>query len=162
MKNKLYIMCGCPGAGKTFYAKQHFPNAIYISRDEIRFAMVPETDQYFARENEVFNVFTAKINDALRGSLDVVADATHLTKKSRYKLLSHLRIDKNHTDIIFIVMETPLNICLEQNEKRRGTRSYVPQSTLRRMFYSFEAPNFNEYYGLIDKIYGVKMKGDNA
>ena len=97
MNNKLYIMSGCPGSGKTTYAKKHFPNAKYVSRDEIRFSMVSENEAYFGKEEEVFNKFIEEINTGLRDSLDVVADATHLNVYSRLKLLSNLDLDRNKT-----------------------------------------------------------------
>lgn len=42
MKNKLYIMCGCPGSGKTTYAKKYLinDNTVYVSRDDIRFSLL--------------------------------------------------------------------------------------------------------------------------
>ena len=94
MKNKLYIMCGIPGSGKSTYAKTYLTNTLYVSRDEIRFKLVKEDEDYFSKENEVFDTFIAKINEGLRQSLDVVADATHLNSKSRLKLLACLELDK--------------------------------------------------------------------
>ena len=155
MKNKLYIMCGCPGAGKSTYAKKSFPNTKYISRDEIRFNLVKENEPYFSREKEVFKTFVREINKALREQVDVIADATHLNKVSRFKLISNLNINKEKTEIIFIVMRTPLDVCIERNENRKGTRSYVPPEVIKSMFHSFKKPSLEECDGIIDKIFEV-------
>lgn len=151
MKNKLYIMVGCPGSGKSTYAKKNFPNALYVSRDEIRFSLVKKDEEYFSKETEVFNTFITKINEGLRQSLDVIADATHLNRASRSKLLTNLEIDKEKTEIIAVIMFTPLSICIERNENRKGTRSYVPKDVVEKMYYSFKTPSKYECYGLIDK-----------
>ena len=158
MKNKLYIMSGCPGSGKTTYAKKHFPSAKYISRDEIRFNKISEEEEYFSKEDEVFKEFVREINEGLRASLDVVADATHLNEKSRTKLLYNLSIDKRKTQIELICMQTPLKTCIERNENRKGTRSYVPKNILKRMYYSFKIPNSNE--DILDVIHIIQPYED--
>ena len=150
MKNKLYIMIGIPGSGKSTYAKKNFPNAIYVSRDEIRFKLVTENEEYFSREEEVFDEFINAINLGLAFGNDVVADATHLNPKSRLKLLSHLDLDKNRTEIIAVVMRIPLKTCLERNENRIGTRSYVPPQVIKRMSRSLREPTPEEFDTVID------------
>ena len=119
MKNKLYLMVGCPGSGKSTYAKRYLTNAVYISRDDIRFSLVKENEEYFSKEKEVFKVFVNKINNKLRDGCDVVADATHLNPSSRFKLLANLDLNKNKTEVIAIFIQTPLDVCLRQNENRK-------------------------------------------
>lgn len=155
MKNKLYLMVGCPGSGKSTYAKRYLTNAVYISRDDIRFSLVKENEEYFSKEKEVFKVFVNKINNKLRDGYDVVADATHLNPSSRFKLLANLDLNKNKTEVIAIFIQVPLDVCLKQNEKRKGTRSYVPKAVIKRMYYSLTAPNTEECYGLIDVIHTI-------
>ena len=156
--NKLYIMIGCPGSGKSTYAKNHIPNAKYVSRDEIRFRLVSEEEEYFSKEDEVFETFINEINEGLRESVDVIADATHLNTKSRMKLFSNLNIDKEKTEVHVIVMRTPLIECLRRNEKRKGTRSYVPIDVLKIMYNNFRKPNFNECNGIIDTIHTIEIE----
>lgn len=152
MKNTLYLMCGIPGSGKSTFAKTYFPNATYVSRDEVRYSMVTEDKEYFSKEDQVFSTFVNKINEGLGESVDVIADATHLNPQSRAKLFSKLKINKNYTQVVAVVMRTPLNVCLERNENRRGTRAYVPPSVIRRMYNSFRMPTTEEYHGIIDII----------
>ena len=159
MKNNLYIMCGCPGSGKSTFAKKYIPNSICVSRDDIRFSMVNENEEYFSREEEVFKEFVASINFGLKYDYNVVADATHLNSQSRAKLLNALNLDKEKTEVHVVVMNTPLIECLRRNEKRKGTRSYVPIDVIKSMYNKFRKPNFNENNGLIDVIHTIEMKG---
>lgn len=91
----------------------------------------------------------------MRRSVDVVADATHLNPKSRLKLLANLNINKEKTEVVAVVMKTPLKTCIERNENRKGTRSYVPKGVIKRMYFSFDPPTFEECYGMIDVIQEV-------
>lgn len=151
----LYIMAGIPGSGKSTWAKSHLSLCDkYISRDEIRFSMVKEDEEYFAKEDEVFKEFCNQITAGLKNGYNVFADATHINKKSRNKLISNV---SGYDRVFVIVMDYPLPIALEQNERRKGTRAYVPKSVIRRMYNQFEFPNYDEGFAKIYRVkYGVK------
>ena len=87
MKKHLYLMVGVPGSGESTYAKNILKDGdIYISRDEIRYSLLTEEDDYFAKENEVIKTFIDNIDKSLVNKEycgDVYADATHLSPKSR-------------------------------------------------------------------------------
>ena len=158
MRNKLYVMIGCPGSGKSTYAKKYLANndTVYVSRDEIRFALLQDGETYFAREKEVYREFIWKIYNAIQNEhKNVIADATHLNEKSRAKLFSALPIDFTKIDVIGIYMNTPLEICLEQNEIRKGTKAYVPRAQVRRMFFSIKKPTYDEYNGIFSGLFNV-------
>ena len=161
--NKLYIMVGIPGSGKSTFIKKFLPNVLHVSRDEIRFNLVKEDEEYFSKEDEVFQQFINDIQTGINNNIDVAADATHLNPKSRMKLLSALKIDKEKTQICVIYMKTLLARCLINNEKRKNTRAYVPPKIILDMYKSFKKPNFEECYGLIDIIHTIEInyKGDN-
>ena len=81
----LYILCGPSGCGKSTWANQfmndHNTDDIrYVSRDEIRFSLVGEDEDYFAHEKEVFRKFSGTIAQTLVDGFDVIADATHLNE----------------------------------------------------------------------------------
>lgn len=160
MSKTLYIMCGIPGSGKSWYAKNVLMNkhTVYISRDEIRFALVKEDEEYFAKEDQVFKSFVNQINYALgaEDNIDtVIADAAHLTWSSRRKLLNALRISKNKIHrgikVIPVWMNTPLLICKTRNGQREG-RACVPISAIHRMEQYKEHPITDpfEYDGILE------------
>lgn len=136
---RLYIMCGIPGSGKTYLANKYLKNndIRYVSRDEIRFSMVKEDEEYFSHEREVFKKFAGTIAQTLVDGFDVIADATHLNRISRDKLIR--AIDQYTTDytIEYVVADAPLDLCMKRNASREG-RARVPDVIMYRMAKSFE------------------------
>ena len=140
MKKHLYLMVGVPGSGKSTYVKNILKDGdIYISRDEIRYSLLTEEDDYFAKENEVIKTFIDNIDKSLVNEKycgDVYADATHLSPKSRAQVLNQL---KNKDKVSVIYLDIPLNIILERNAQRKG-RALVPENVVRRMYNSIILP----------------------
>ena len=64
---KVWLMCGIPGSGKSTWIKKRLMEngGIWISRDEVRFSMVKEDEDYFSKECEVFDKFISNICEAL-------------------------------------------------------------------------------------------------
>jgi predicted kinase len=148
---KLYLMMGTPGSGKSTWIKDHLlPCQAHVSRDKIRFALVDEGEEYFSRETEVFNSFVEQINTFLSNGCDVYADATHISRASRNKLLS--RINSHPEEVNLIWINGGLTTALLQNENRKDTRSYVPKSVIRRMHSQIEAPDFEEGFNIIYEV----------
>lgn len=150
-KSKIYLMCGIPGAGKSTYLKTRFTNIpCIISRDEIRFTLVREDEEYFSHEDEVYKEFIEQIKDALRFETEVFVDATHLNEASRAKTLRSLGKSLKDVEVNIIWVRVPLEVALAQNENRIGTRSYVPKSVIRRMYSQLTKPSKEEGF---DHIY---------
>ena len=146
----MYLMCGCPGSGKSYYAKTHLkPGEKIISRDEIRFNMLKDGDNYFSKEKEVYNEFLRRINAEIAAGTDFYVDQTSLNTGSRAKLLN--RLEKRPNKIIVIYMDTSLNRILFQNSLRSG-RALVPEDALMNMFTSIEEPKKEEGFDEIWKI----------
>lgn len=147
---RLYVMCGAPGSGKSTWAKRHFKDLGYVSRDEIRFHLLQPGDDYFAHEKEVYERFIANIKIGLMWG-DTIADATHLNLGSRRKLYESLSkaIDFPY-EIYFVFMDTPLAVCLKRNEQREG-RAKVPERSITEMFSKMSIPTVGEY----EKVKGV-------
>lgn len=156
MSNKLYIMVGAPGSGKTTWIKNNLPNVVHISRDEIRFSKIKPGKQYFSKETQVYNEFIDQINKNIQKGKDVAADATHLNKASRTKLFRRLQLLPN-TQVIAVYFNLPLQTCITQNEYRRGSRSYVPRRNLEEMYRTLTKPSWSEYNGIINKIIEIKQ-----
>lgn len=153
MNGKLYISCGVPGSGKTTFLKSIVKkDEAIISRDDVRFTIVKEDEPYFSHEKEVFNQFVNIIAEHINAGINTYADATHLTHFSREKLLTALKaVNCTPATVEIVFFDIPLNVCLERNEKRKGTRAYVPRGVIRRMFYQLEWPINVSTYWTVDE-----------
>ena len=140
------------GSGKSTYIKNNINKnnkEICISRDKIRFNLVSEKEPYFSKETEVYNLFIKEINYYLQQGYTVYADATHINKKSRNKLINNLSIIPNN--IIGYYIKTPLEVALKRNENREG-RAVIPASAITNIFNSFELPTEDE----LDEFYVIE------
>lgn len=150
MNKTLWLMCGAPGSGKTWFAKNKLMKGYgwdYISRDEVRFSMIKDGEEYFSHETAVFNEFVEKIAIALDwGHDNVIADATHLNWGSRRKLLKALSKScvLEDVDVIPVVIDAKLGDILERNKLRDG-RARVPEETIRRMYRNISDPAKDPY-----------------
>lgn len=144
----LYILCGPSGCGKSTWAYKYMyenidKNIRYVSRDEIRYSMLKDGEDYFSHEKEVFKKFVSTIRQTLIDGFDCIADATHLNEFSRRKLTQ--AIDMLYTDyqIIYVNFGANADICIEHNKNREG-RANVPETVIRNMCRSFRAPSLDE------------------
>lgn len=151
VKSKLYLMMGIPGSGKSTYLATRFSQPpIVISRDAIRFSMVSEEEEYFSKENAVYAEFINQIKEGLKFNQNVYADATHLNETSRAKTLRSLGESLKDVEVNVIWVRVPVEVAIQQNENRKGTRSYVPKSVIRRMHSQVTPPTKEEGF---DHIY---------
>lgn len=168
----LTLMVGIPGSGKsTEAAAAKDIDTMVISRDEIRFSLVAEDEEYFSKENEVFDTFCRKIATHLYCGFNVIADATHITAKSRAKLINgvkagykRLTLENEFDDEVNLsayVVETPLRRTLAQNENRKGTRAYVPKSVIRRMHEQFEDIGSDEPFTEVVRVRLPELKEED-
>ena len=149
--SKLYLMAGAPGSGKTYWATHHLTeNDKYISRDEIRFSMLEDKDDYFARENEVFDEFIKQINNSLMIYDNIFADATHLNFASRNKTISGIHVPVDEINVVFL--NTSLDTCIKRNAQRTG-RKFVPETVIKNMYRSIKFPEKEEG---IKNVYVIK------
>ena len=117
----------------------------------IRFSLLKNNEEYFSHENEVFLKWTEEINKALNSNEieNIYVDATHLNDKSRKKTLNALN-KTNIKEVINVVFDVPLEICLERNAQRTG-RELVPEEIIYRMKKSFHLPKYNSTIILNEK-----------
>ena len=167
MNNKtLWIMCGPAGAGKTWFAKHKLcngPGWYYVSRDEVRFSLLKDEDDYFSREDEVFDLFISKIVRGFyeEGVYNIVADATHLSWGSRKKLLNAIKFymgfrwKEEEINIIPVVIYSDYETIVARNKERSGC-ACVPEDALRKMYSSMTDPYRDPYE------YTAIMKVDNS
>lgn len=139
---RITIMSGCPGSGKSTYARDlvHNNGRMLCSRDALRNLIRAETKstEYFpvSAEVETDRWFTylraALIHDG--GIHDVVIDQTTIGFGALEKILRGIANHINPTDNIdLVVMKTPLAMCIERNRGRKGFEN-VPESNIGGMF----------------------------
>ena len=153
MTQYIYMMVGAAGAGKSTYIKNHFPDAFDVSRDRARFDIMAKynTDDYFAHEKEAFNTYINRINSVIEcGWETVVLDATHLTPKSRKKVLCRINIPKD-AKLYAVVVRPTLEQHIKQNAQRTG-KVFVPVDAIVKQYNSYIEPTHEE--GFDDVFFG--------
>lgn len=149
MSSHLFLMVGIPGSGKSTWIANQVDvlepwQYKVISRDEIRFAMLKPGEDYFLHENAVFAQFIKSINDAIANGVQYIfIDATHISPGSRAKVLQRVR-EPASTTLAVEVFTTPLEVCLERNDKRTGLAK-VPAASIRSMAKGFSYPTLEEF-----------------
>jgi len=142
----LYILCGVPGCGKSTWAWNFIKNdegTLWASRDEIRYSIIKDNEDYFSHEKEVFRKFVGTIQASLVDGSDTIADATHLNEFSRRKLTQSIDMFFTDYEIKYVVFNVDLNTCLKRNAQREG-RAVVPENIVRNMYRDFRPPTLDE------------------
>lgn len=157
--NKLTVLCGLPGSGKSTIAKsilkeemetEGFVTKIFSS-DAIREELYGDAN-ILGNHQEVFELLEKRIIAFFRANPDGVAiyDATNLIAKKRRELIK--RIAKNAVclfECIFVACR------LSQCKRRQYTRDrQVPEEVIERMARQFQAPFYNEGWDEINIIAG--------
>lgn len=131
-------MVGCPGSGKSTWIKERVNKygGAWCSRDEVRFSMVKEDEDYFSRETDVFARWIKNINKVIKDDnvTDIYVDATHISTASRHKTLRNLNLV--NVDVIPVVVQTNLETCIKRNNCRTG-RERVPESAINKMYNTY-------------------------
>ena len=138
----LYWMIGISGSGKSTIAEKlsKEKNAYIISSDKIR-------EELYGDENiqgdpqEVFKRVHSRILTYLSTGFDVIYDATNISFKNRKKLFKLLKDKYINARNIAVVMTTPLNICINNNNSRARV---VPENVIMKQYKSFNIPFFEE------------------
>jgi predicted kinase len=153
--NKLYIMVGVPGSGKSHYAKTHFPDALRISLDDLRLMLYGkafDADQ----EGVITEVSTAFVdivlNYAHRNNRDVVYDATNVSTRRRCVLIYKAR--NRHMSPIAVFIDTPRMVAFQRNVARLNS---VPADVLDNFIRILQPPTMTEGF---DDIIVVKGEID--
>lgn len=161
MKKLLYIGVGVSGVGKSTWIKNRIAQngGAYISRDEIRYSMLQPGDNYFDNEKEVVNTFCAIAQDNIDNGVEkeIYLDATHLSPKSRRKVLSRLNL-QNVEKVILLYFNIPTEIAIQRNAQRTGM-ACVPEGVIigmaKSLFIDFENKEDN-----VDEIWEINEKGE--
>ena len=132
----LYILTGLPGSGKSTLAKKI--DAVTISSDEIREYLYGDPNEQ-GDPAEVFSYVNSITYDCLKYGMDVIYDATSLTRQLREDVINKF---KDVTDFtICIYMDVPFEECLIRNFERSRN---VPYDVMVNMNNRLEIPSADE------------------
>lgn len=156
MKKYLNILIGIPASGKSTFAKNVLSkDSTIISRDVIRYSMLKDGEEYFSHEKEVLREFINQIQALIDKGESVTADATHLNRYSRNRLI-HCLTNLEDYEICGYFFTTPLEVCLERNSLREG-RARVPDESIVQMYDNLTYPESCEKF---DWIFMIDAKGN--
>lgn len=149
--NKLYVMVGIPGSGKSTYANELVKKGCVVhSSDAIR---LEKTDDKFSYTNDkkVFSEMRCRIVSDLKAGKDVVCDATNVTLSKRASLLNALIENKIDCEKIAIVVNKDVKLCIAQNAQREESKR-VPNIAIYTLNSKFIYPTLEEGFTEIIEI----------
>lgn len=141
MTNKLYILIGVPGVGKSTIAnKLKNKNTIHLSSDNIREEYIENIEDYQKHNAKVFEIMNNKTFELLKEGKNVIYDATNLSRKKRKNLYNQAK--KHDTEVIAYCILKPLKTVLKQNNQRTDWKR-VPENIIKEKYLSFNPPRIN-------------------
>jgi predicted kinase len=121
------VLIGPPGSGKSTWARRYFSRKEIVSSGRFR-SMIGDDDNDQRAIREAAEAMNAVIRGRLRLNKTIVVDATHRDPKHR-DTVSRMGYGWLRPAVA-VVFTAPLEVCLERNARRRGTRR-VPEAWVR-------------------------------
>ncbi len=152
-EKEVVILCGLPGAGKSYYVDKNCKDHFRVSRDEslmnlaidsFGFGVSYEDAWKKVNQKKVDKELQSMFNRSKEADEDewskIVVDMTHMSKKSRRKSLSHFGSEYKKKCVVFL---PDLPTLYKQNENREG--KVIDKSVIERMMRSFYPPTREEF-----------------
>lgn len=144
---KMYLMCGCSGAGKTTFskefAKEH--NLKYLGIDDF-YALVNGDECIHTNSFEVWIEFYKAIHEAETNNIDVIIDTNAITESHREQFIDWFPTFEHH--LIFIGADPKL-----RNKNNKSRRRQVPDDVMDKMGLKLEIPTTYENFKTITYIF---------
>lgn len=135
---KMYLMCGHPGSGKTYYAKR------FAECNDYRYLSIDDTYAYFngdptSHENKflVWMTFYQQIHAAEVAGHNIVVDTNAPTPNDRMEFLNWFPSFDHH----LIWIDASRDLCIKNNKDRKR---HIPSEDMENIFNLFRAPSINE------------------
>lgn len=155
-KPRLTLLCGLSASGKSQYtsivANNRNSECIILSTDTLR-ANICESVEDQSKNKEVFQTFHSLIAKYLKNGIDVVAEATNITMKSRRSILNVIKgID---CEKVCVVIVKPIGECkLDDSLREHPVSEYVIDKQARK----FQIPFREEGWDKIEFIDHIEDK----
>ena len=140
-KVEFIMLVGLPGSGKSYLAET-FGYPIHSS-DAIREELSGDINNQDINQ-KVFTTLHNRVKEDLKNGISCVYDATNISYKRRKAFLDEIKKIDCHKECI--VIATPFEVCLKQNENRERK---VPYEVIERMYRNFDIPIMNEGWNKI-------------
>jgi predicted ABC-type ATPase len=150
MKEKLYIIAGANGSGKTTFAKSfaNIHNLYFINADEIAKELDP--DNITKHQVKAGRIFFQELNKRLNGNNSFIIETT-LSGKYLVKYIKKAQENGFDVEMIYLFLEKPeTNITRVSNRVLNGGH-HVPKNDIIRRFYRSKEMFMNIYKELLDK-----------
>lgn len=149
-KLDIIVVCGLPGAGKSYFAKKYFETSgrKHINRNEIRaflYTMTnfgrPWKNEYFDEEDEHLVKHTERkiIENILHHGGNLIVDNTSISKSSRKMYVDIAKETRKSIGVVYI--DTPVKFCIQRNAKRSDP---LPEQLITDLYVRAEQPQKEE------------------
>lgn len=151
--NRLIMMIGLPGCGKSTYAKKAIEvgarhNLKVFSSDEYRAKMLGDWRDQSANK-KIFDQLYKDLSEWLKQGNDAILDATNVTKKDRsraFELINILRDKYNlEIEVDAVQMVTPPSICLDRCILRENPTTWDEYKELHIKWSTIIDKMYNKY-----------------
>ena len=145
---KMYLMCGCSGAGKTTFSKSFAKenNLKYFGIDDF-YALVNGDECLHTNTFEVWIEFYKAIHEAEVNNIDCIVDTNAITKSHREQFLEWFPTFEHH--LIYIEANEVL-----RKKNNMSRRRQVPEGAMDRMTALLQKP-INENFKTITYIFNL-------
>lgn len=135
--SRMIMLVGLPASGKSTVAKELSDKGYVVhSSDEIREELFGDVNDQ-SNNHKVFEELHDRIKRDLSNEVDVVYDATNLSRKRRVHFIKN-ELDNIECEKHCYLVLASYNECIDRNKKREKK---VPQNVIERMYKSFETPS---------------------
>lgn len=146
---KMYLMCGCSGAGKTTYSKKFAEDndLLYLGIDDF-YARINGDECLHTNSFAVWIEFYRAIHEAEVNDIDCIVDTNAITKVHRAQFIEWFPTFEHH--LIYIGADEKL-----RKKNNNSRRRQVPDDVMERMTAQLETPYTHEQFETITYIFNI-------